>query len=245
MMRFRPEVAPFLLLSFLFALLIWIICRLFGLSGATVSITAVLVFATFGGYMLFFFRDPPRITPDDPSAMFAAADGHVAKLTNLGQDAFRKAVARSGLANEDIALFGEGDVLRISIFLSLFDVHVNRMPFQGTARFLGYFPGKRLFTFDEKSSDQNQHNAILIVNEQLPCLLTQIVGPVCRRVVYWLDHNKPHSVQAGQSFGMMKFGSRLDMYYPADRIALVCKQDEFVRAGETMIAKIISKGVKQ
>lgn len=244
MMKFRPEVAPFLLISLLFALIVGIIGRLFGLSGLTAWIAALLTFVILGGYMLYFFRDPSRIAPDDPSLVLAAADGHVARLTTLGQDAFRNAATRSGLSNKDMALFGEGDVLRISIFLSLFDVHVNRMPFNGTARFLGYFPGKRLFTFDEKSSDQNQHNAILIVNEQLPCLLTQIVGPVCRRVVYWLDHNEPHSVQAGQPFGMMKFGSRLDMYYPADRIELTCQQDQFVRAGESVIAKIIPKGTQ-
>jgi phosphatidylserine decarboxylase len=242
MMKFRSEVAPFLLVSFLFALIVGLIGGLFGFSGLTALIAALLTFVIFGGYMLYFFRDPSRIAPDDPSLVLAGADGHVARLTTLDQDAFRRAATRSGLSNKDMALFGESDVLRISIFLSLFDVHVNRMPFGGTARFLGYFPGKRLFTFDEKSSDQNQHNAILIVNERLSCLLTQIVGPVCRRVVYWLDHDEPHSVKAGQSFGMMKFGSRLDMYYPADRIELICRQDQFVMAGESVIAKIIPKG---
>lgn len=242
MMKIRPEVVPFLLVSMLIALSVGIIGGLFGLTGSRAWIAALLTAVILVGYLLYFFRDPPRFSPDDPSLVLAAADGHVARLTTLGRDAFRKAAARSGLSSKDAALFGEGDVLRISIFLSLFDVHVNRIPVNGTARFLGYFPGKRLFTFDEKSSDQNQHNAILIVNESIPCLLTQIVGPVCRRVVYWLDHEKPHTVTAGQSFGMMKFGSRLDMYYPADRITLTCRLDQFVKAGESVIANIIPKG---
>lgn len=94
----------------------------------------------------------------------------------------------AGLKQEDVeCLKSSGDILRISIFLSLFDVHVNRAPISGKSRFLGYFPGKHLFTFDEKSSDVNQHNSILIQNDKTCCLVNQIVGPVCRRVVYWLD----------------------------------------------------------
>jgi len=117
-------------------------------------------------------------------------------------------------------------------------VHVNRAPISGESRFLGYFPGRHFFTFKEKSSDYNQHNSILIQNERTCCLLNQIVGPVCRRVVYWPDHDRPVQVRKGDPIGMMKFGSRLDMYFPADTITVVVKEGDPVRAGETIMARL-------
>ncbi len=241
-MRFRSEVRPFLLASAGFGLLVaggWAASR----GAAAGAVLAGFVGAgVLAAYMLYFFRDPERTPPADTGAVLAAADGRIARIKYLEPGAFQAAVARSGLTAADLALFGDATVVRISIFLSLMDVHVNRAPISGTGRFLGYFPGRHLFTFAEKSSDLNQHNAILIVNDKLPCLLTQIVGPVCRRVVYWLDHDRPHPVTAGESIGMMKFGSRLDMYFPADRIALTCAPGDATRAGETVIARQVNQG---
>jgi phosphatidylserine decarboxylase len=238
-MRFRPEVNPFLVASAVFGGLVAGVWAGRGGASGHAVVAGLVAAAVSGAYMLYFFRDPKRTPPPDTDAVLAAADGHIARLTRLETPAFQAAVARSRLTTKDLALFGDAPVMRISIFLSPFDVHVNRAPIAGTGRFLGYFPGKHLFTFDEKSSDENQHNAILIVNDHLPCLLTQIVGPICRRVVYWLDHDHPHPVAAGQSIGMMKFGSRLDMYFPADRIALCCEEGDVTRAGETVIARLI------
>lgn len=177
------------------------------------------------GYMLYFFRDPERISPEDPAAIVAGADGLVMSVTELRENEFLKA-----------------DAVRISIFLRLFDVHVNRAPIAGRIAFLGYFPGKRFFTFQEKSSEFNQHNSILI--EALPasggqglvtrCLVNQIVGPVARRVVYWLKLDQ--RVQKGERIGMMKFGSRLDMLFPRDEVEVVVKPGERVQAGVTVVA---------
>jgi phosphatidylserine decarboxylase len=172
-------------------------------------------------YLLFFFRDPERITPVDPTAIVAGADGRVMSVACLKEDKFLKT-----------------DCMRISIFLSLFDVHVNRAPIAGRSTFLGYFPGKRLFTFQEKSSELNQHNKILIEGKQTRCLVNQIVGPVCRRVVYWPDHDKAVDVKMGERIGMMKFGSRLDIYLPASDVDIVCKSGDVVRAGETVVAHL-------
>ena len=119
---------------------------------------------------------------------------------------------------------------------------MNRFPIGGFSTFLGYFPGKRLFTFSEKSSDVNQHNAILVRNEETWCLIRQIVGPVCRRVVYWPREDKTTIVKQGNRFGMMKFGSRLDMYFPKEDIKMVAKIGDQVTAGETIIARIVEKG---
>ncbi|MDP2990370.1 MAG: phosphatidylserine decarboxylase [Kiritimatiellota bacterium] len=170
-------------------------------------------------YMLYFFRDPQRTAPSDPAAIVAGADGVVMSIKEIREDEYLKT-----------------DAVRISIFLSLFDVHVNRAPIAGKIAFLGYFPGARFFTFDEKSSEFNQHNSILIEGPQTRCLVNQIVGPVARRVVYWLKLDQ--MVQKGDRIGMMKFGSRLDMLFPKANVTVVIKPGDRVQAGLTVVAVI-------
>ncbi|HRV98284.1 MAG TPA: phosphatidylserine decarboxylase [Aminobacteriaceae bacterium] len=224
-MKFRPEVKPFLLASFVFGVFIYTIAKVSGASNGLAFFLGLLFGGAGTGYMLFFFRDPEIVTPAEPGIVVAAANGKLAKIVEMYEKDYLKQ-----------------DTIRISIFLSLFDVHVNRFPIGGFSTFLGYFPGKRLFTFDEKSSDVNQHNAILVRNEETSCLIRQIVGPVCRRVVYWLREDKTTTVKQGDRFGMMKFGSRLDMYFPKDDIEMVAKIGDQVTAGETIIARIVKKG---
>ena len=173
-------------------------------------------------YMLFFFRDPQRTPPSDPAVIVAGADGVVKSITEIREDTYLKT-----------------DAVRVSIFLSLFDVHVNRAPIAGKIAFLGYFPGKRYFTFQEKSSEFNQHNSILIEGPQTRCLVNQIVGPVARRVVYWLKLNQ--MVQKGDRIGMMKFGSRLDMVFPKADVNVAVKPGDRVQAGVTVVATVKPK----
>jgi len=185
-------------------------------------------------YMLYFFRDPQRLAPSDPNVIVSGADGVVMSVMDVREDTYLKT-----------------DAVRISIFLSLFDVHVNRAPIAGNIAFLGYFPGKRYFTFQEKSSEFNQHNSILIEGlanpggalgpqgPQTRCLVNQIVGPVARRVVYWLKLNQ--SVQKGDRIGMMKFGSRLDMLFPKSDVNVVVKRGDRVQAGVTVVATMKPK----
>ena len=174
------------------------------------------------GYMLYFFRDPQRTSPSDPNVIVAGADGVVMSVKDIREDTYLKT-----------------DAVRISIFLSLFDVHVNRAPIEGKIAFLGYFPGARFFTFDEKSSEFNQHNSILIEGPQTRCLVNQIVGPVARRVVYWLKLDQ--MVQKGDRIGMMKFGSRLDMVFPKADVDVVIKPGDRVQAGLTVVATMKPK----
>lgn len=185
-------------------------------------------------YMLYFFRDPQRLAPSDPNQIVSGADGVVMSVMDVQENQYLKT-----------------DAVRISIFLSLFDVHVNRAPIAGNIAFLGYFPGKRYFTFQEKSSEFNQHNSILIdglahaagtlqpPRPQTRCLVNQIVGPVARRVVYWLKLNQV--VQKGDRIGMMKFGSRLDMLFPKSDVNVVVKRGDRVRAGQTVVATMKPK----
>ena len=221
-MKFRPEVKPFLLGSVAAGAVLYLLLRLLGISNFAALVSGGLLATAGIGYMLFFFRDPDMVTPREPGIVVAAASGTLAKITEMYEKDYLKR-----------------DTVRISIFLSLFDVHVNRFPIGGYSTFLGYFPGKRFFTFDEKSSDFNQHNAILVRGEGTSCLIRQIVGPVCRRVVYWLRPDKMEVVERGKDFGMMKFGSRLDMYFPKGDIEIVASLGDQVTAGETIIARII------
>ncbi len=180
-MKFRPEVKPFLLASFVFGVFICTIAKVSGASNGLAFFLGLLFGGAGTGYMLFFFRDPEIVTPTEPGIVVAAANGKLAKITEMYEKDYLKQ-----------------DTIRISIFLSLFDVHVNRFPIGGFSTFLGYFPGKRLFTFDEKSSDVNQHNAILVRNEETSCLVRQIVGPVCRRVVLLAQGGQDNNRQAGR-----------------------------------------------
>jgi len=221
-MKFRPEVKPFLYGSAAFGAVMCLVFMLFGASWGASLFTGLLLANISAAYMFFFFRDPDRATPSDPGLVVAAASGKLAKIAEVYEGEYLKT-----------------DTIRISIFLSLFDVHVNRFPIGGSSTFLGYFPGKRLFTFDEKSSEVNQHNSVLVEGEGTACLIRQIVGPVCRRVVYWLRPDRAVTVRRGQRFGMMKFGSRLDMYFPKDDIEILARVGEQVHAGTTVIARIV------
>jgi len=240
-MSIRPEVFPFWIITLLVGVLLALLTRRFGRkSWKAACIPAGALAAVFIVYFGYFFRDPDRIPPNDPLAIVAAADGRVAQIQTLDAGQFRAAASFSGMseASVDRFLAGSGKVLRLSIFLSLFDVHVNRAPITGDSDFLGYFPGKHYFTFKDKSSDHNQHNSIMMANSRTVCLINQIVGPVCRRVVYWPPHDRTAALQIGDRIGMMKFGSRLDMYFPASEVTLSAAVGDMVRAGETVIGRM-------
>ena len=221
-MGVRPEVIPFVIASAVIGVLLIVALRALGVAWRKGLWVGGVVAVVLIGYMLFFFRDPARHAPEDPAALVAGADGTVMAVVDL---------------NEPLCL--QTNAVRISIFLSLFDVHVNRAPLAGQIRFLQYYPGTRYFTFQEKSSEFNQHSSIFIRGPQTDCLVNQIVGPVARRVVYWLTLDQ--QVQKGDPIGMMKFGSRLDMYFPRADVDVVVQRGDKVRAGETVVARLRAK----
>ncbi len=169
-------------------------------------------------FMVYFFRDPERIPPDDSDSIVAGADGVIRSIETITENKYL-----------------EADTVRVSIFLNPFDVHVNRAPIAGMVNGLAYTPGRHLLTISNASSEFNEHSSILISGEKTRCLVRQIVGPVVRRVVYWLEMNQ--ALGKGQRIGMMKFGSRLDMYFPKDDVIITARKGERVRAGETIIGK--------
>jgi phosphatidylserine decarboxylase len=220
MMKIRHEVFPF----------IGIVAAVGAGAGILLNalIVGVSLFLLGTAFLLFFFRDPERTPPPDTAAILSGADGRVTSLMRMVENRYLNV-----------------ECVRISVFLSIFDVHVNRSPLSGYAKFIGYFPGKKIFAFREKASELNQHNKILIEGSQTRCLVAQIAGPVARRVVYWLNRETPIPVKAGDRIGMMKFGSRLDIYLPADDVDVLAKRGDRVRAGETVIARIKSIESKQ
>jgi phosphatidylserine decarboxylase len=239
-MSVRCEILPFLFAALGLSAVVYLLVRRLARGSWRPAIRAGGgLFIVLVVYLLVFFRDPVRTPPSDPLAVVAGAEGRIAKVTELNDEAFVKVAGFCGLKGDDLASFlGKGGVTRISIFLSLIDVHVNRSPIAGKSSFLGYFPGTHIPTYKEKSSDYNQHNSILIRGASTPCLVNQIVGPVARRVVYWPPHDRAVDLPIGAKIGMMKFGSRLDMYLPKAAVELVAKEGDRVRAGETVVARL-------
>lgn len=220
-MSVRKEVIPFLIAALVAGAVLGLILAAAGLDGAAPFWAGLSLFLVLYGYFLYFFRDPERTCPSGSDLIVSGADGVVAEIREMDEKQYLNCAT-----------------VRVSIFLSLFDVHVNRAPISGKARFLGYFKGRHFFTFKEKSSDFNQHNAILFTGKTR-CLLRQIVGPVCRRVVYWPDHDKDVALNMGDRIGMMKFGSRMDLYFPRNEVHISSKVGDRVHAGITVIGSIM------
>ncbi len=218
-MAIRPEIWPFLLLSLVFAAIVVPVCRGLRVSLRRSMIAGLVVAFILSAFMINFFRDPTRIPPDDADAVVAGADGKIVDIREV-----------------DVPEFFDEPMIRISTFLSLFDVHVNRAPLAGRITHLDYVPGKRYFSFREEASDHNQHSTIIVESPHFRYKVKQIVGPVARRVVYWLEEDQ--MVEKGERIGMMKFGSRLDMFFPRDRVEIVIEEGDRVRAGETIVARV-------
>lgn len=220
-MAFRVEIIPFIIAVFVFGVLLSVVLRLAQVSWRKAFVFSGIMTVVLIGYLLVFFRDPVRIPSPDPRDIMAGAEGRIMSVVEVDEPEFLKTKA-----------------VRISIFLSLIDVHVNRSPIEGTIEHAQYYEGARFFTFEEKSSEFNQHSSIVIRGAHTTCVVKQIVGPVARRVVFW-DWVKPgYVVKKGESIGMMKFGSRLDMYFPRDDVDVVVKKGDKVRAGETVVARL-------
>lgn len=173
-------------------------------------------------FMVYFFRDPDRPAIQDPNILPAGADGWVRQIETVRETRFLKC-----------------ECVRISTFLTPFDVHVNRTPLAGTVTALAYTPGQHVLTIQQAASEVNEHSSILIEGDGTRCLLRQIVGPIVRRVIYWLEEGQ--KVEKGGRIGMMKFGSRLDVYFPAGEVDVLVKKGDRVFAGITPLARLVRK----
>ena len=174
-----------------------------------------VVFAVLSGFMAFFFRDPRRQSPTDPNVVVAPADGRVTRVRPVEAD--------------------EGSATVISIFLSPFDVHINRAPISGEITNVSYTSGKFLMATDEKSSLVNEQNALTIKGEKITVVCKQIAGILARRIVCWKRAGE--RVALGERFGLIKFSSRTDVLLPASVEVLVAEGAR-VQGGTTIIGRI-------
>jgi len=219
--------------------------RKFGLIAVAVS----LFFVLFVGWPLVgwpllglavgvfvFFRDPERVVPQSDAAIIAPADGLVTAITMTEPPIELQvgdAAGESGLA--------PGPVVRISIFMSVFDVHINRAPVGGTVRRVVYVPGRFMNADLDKASEENERQHILIERgDGVKLGFTQIAGLVARRIVPFV---KPGDIVAkGQRVGLIRFGSRVDVYLPAGTDARVMIGQRTI-AGETLLGEIGQRGL--
>lgn len=170
-------------------------------------------------FVVSFFRDPERFVPEDQSTLVSPADGKIIVIETVTDDDFTK-----------------GQAYKVSIFMNVFNVHVNRIPFSGTVKQIMYKPGKFYAADSRRGALHNEHCAtILKTDTNHTIAFVQMAGLIARRIVCWLETGD--KVKKGRRFGLIRFGSRVDLYLPLDAQILVHK-DQKVKAGETPICKL-------
>ncbi len=169
-------------------------------------------------FVAFFFRNPKRDIPVEAGILVSPADGTVMDVAELHEDRFIKDRA-----------------VKVSIFLSIFNVHLNRCPMDGVVKYRSYRPGKMIPAFNGHASDINEKNWVGIENNGFRILVTQITGFIARRIVCWVSVGD--KVNRGELFGMIKFGSCTEIIVPQQVEVLVKKGDKVV-GGETIIGRL-------
>ena len=172
-------------------------------------------------FNLNFFRDPDRVTPRAKNVILSPADGKVVIIKSVFEKRFLNC-----------------DATQVSIFMSPLNVHVNRIPIDGTIDYLNYVKGDYLVAFHEKADSRNERNEIGILSKYGKILFTQVAGFIARRIVF--DIKKGDTVTAGKRFGMIKFGSRADVIVPNGWKINVNLGDKVV-AGETILFEKIDE----
>jgi phosphatidylserine decarboxylase len=173
----------------------------------------------------YFFRDPPRVTPVRDGLVVAPADGRVSQVT-------------SAVPPQELSI-GNKPLPRISIFMSVFDCHMNRSPVAGKIEKIIYQPGKFLNADLDKASVDNERNSLVIATAGARIAVVQIAGLVARRIVCFVRIGQ--SINTGERFGMIRFGSRLDIYLPEGTPPLVAVGQTSI-AGETVLADLRGAG---
>src|SRR5437899_472023 len=183
---------------------------------------AAIVFGFLALFLLNFFRDPHRRGSERHVDVLSPADGTVVQIKDI-----RDGEIWPGLTRQ------------VSIFMSVFDVHVNRAPITGRIVHYRYNPGKKIAAFAEKSSIENEQNLIVVEDKHGATLaFKQIAGLLARRIVF--DKKEGDEVGRGERSGMINFGSRVDMFFPADAVIKVAMRDK-VKVGLTVVAELGTK----
>lgn len=201
------EGIPFFLLGTCITIILWYIQL------STVGI----FFGILTLFTIFFFRDPERTCDTDNKTVIIPADGRIISVLMLDD------------SNNPL---GE-PAIKVSIFMSIFNVHVNRVPISGRVSNISYHQGRFFSANLDKASDQNENNQITIQTDEGPKIVfIQIAGLIARRIVCWI--NEQEYVKIGQRFGLIRFGSRVDIFLPIDT-NIIIRPKQMVKAGETIL----------
>ena len=201
--KVHPEGYKFLIISSIITLILLSISSFFGL---------IFIFITIWVY--YFFRDPERIVLDDSNYLVSPADGRISSISEV------KGPIELGLDNKQFT--------KVSIFMNVFDCHVNRSPSNGEIEEIFYKPGKFLNASLDKASEENERNYFKIKSEETNenIVVVQIAGLIARRIVTQVQ--KSQKVKQGERLGMIRFGSRVDIYF--------CQRNTMVKVGQNVIA---------
>ena len=181
-------------------------------------------------WCLYFFRNPDRVTPTDENLVICPADGVVQLITSVVPP------VEMNLGTEKLT--------RISIFMNVFNVHINRIPINGTVKVIHYHPGKFLNAALEKASEYNERTLYVVENKKNKVSIgfIQIAGLIARRIR--CDIKEGQSVKAGERFGLIRFGSRVDVFLPQGVSPLVI-EGQLTIAGETVLADLDAKSTER
>jgi len=179
---------------------------------------ACVLWVVLAVWVVAFFRDPERAGQRGERLILAPADGKVVSIVETDEPAFLT-----------------GRSCRLSIFMNVFDVHVNRYPSEGTVAYRHYNPGKFGHAGSEKSSLDNEQSSVGLNTSRGKVLIRQIAGLIARRIV--TDHKVGTQVQQGDRLGMIRFGSRVDLFLPCDRVRFLVKPGDTTKAGMTVVAE--------
>lgn len=184
-----------------------------------ISYVLMAIFFVLWGIVIYFFRDPERIPPDGDHLIISPADGKVVLIKEIEETVYLK-----------------GPATQVSIFLSPLDVHVNRNPISGKLEYLKYHPGKYLMAWDENASELNERADFGVLHSSgTKLFFKQITGFLARRIVYHIKEGD--QLKTGERFGMMKFGSRMDVILPKN-VEIHVKEGDRTWAGQSVLGEI-------
>ena len=208
--KIHPEGYKFIVISVFVTLFFLFFSKLLGAIGILISI-----------WMYYFFRDPERVSINDENYLVSPADGLITQVTEVDGP------KELQLENKKFK--------RVSIFMNIFDCHVNRTPCSGKINDIFYMSGKFLNASLDKASEDNERNYIKIIsNKGEEIIIVQIAGLLARRIV--CECHKDQNLNQGEKVGMIRFGSRVDVYY--QNFKTLVKENQTTVAGETLIAKV-------
>jgi len=214
-LRLAREGYPFVTIALLLCAAAWLLASRTG--GIVLGGLAVL-FSLLALFVLWFFRNPTPRLPDDGAMVVAPGQGKVIDIREIEEPSFLGGTAR-----------------RITIFLSVFDVHVQRAPVSGRVEHRSYKPGKYLVAWLEKASEDNEQASLGITTPHGKVLVRQIAGLVARRII--TDPVEGDAVERGQRIGLIRFGSRVDLFVPLEW-EVTCGVGDRVRVGATPLARL-------